>query len=171
MVSKKGTNELRMRVDYRMLNEYTVKDADPLPRIDDSITNLGDAKYLSKFDFGRVFHQVPNRECDQYKTAFSTPKGLFHWTHMLFGLCNATATYQRLMDMVLSGIRQCGHLLRGRHSDCYSNVGAALCETGRSTGCYTQGGPQVQARKVFHPHEVNNLTGTNSRRRRHAARP
>ncbi len=44
MVSKKGTNELRMCVDYRMLNEYTVKDAYPLPRIDDSITNFGDAK-------------------------------------------------------------------------------------------------------------------------------
>ncbi len=106
MVSKKDTNELRMCVDYRMLNEYTVKDAYALPRIDDSITNLGDAKYMSKFEFGRVFHQVPIRECDQYKTAFSTPRGLFHWTHMPFGLCNATATYQRLMDMVLSGIKQ-----------------------------------------------------------------
>ncbi len=60
MVSKKDTNELRMCVDYRMLNEYTVKDAYPLPRIDDSITNLEDAKYMSKFYFGRAFHQVPN---------------------------------------------------------------------------------------------------------------
>ncbi len=58
MVSKKGTNELRMCVDYRMLNEYTVKDAYPLRRIDDSMTNLGDARYMSKFDFGRAFHQV-----------------------------------------------------------------------------------------------------------------
>ncbi len=52
-VSMGSRNELRMCVDYRMLNEYTVKDAYPLPRIDDSITNLGDAKYMSKFDFGR----------------------------------------------------------------------------------------------------------------------
>ncbi len=101
---KPGT--MRLCIDFRMLNDRTIKDAYPLPRIDDSISSLGLARYFSLLDLGSAFWQVPMREEDQIKTAFATPKRLFHWTRMPFGLCNATATFQRLMNKVLGDIPQ-----------------------------------------------------------------
>ena len=92
-VTKKGTAELRMCVNFRNLNACAVKDAYPLPRIDDSITNLGDARYFTVLDICRAFWQVRMRDADKHKTAFSTPRGLFQWTRMSFGLCSATATF------------------------------------------------------------------------------
>ena len=93
-------------MDFRNLNACTVKDAYPLPRIDDSITNLEDARYFTLLDICRAFWQVMMREGDKQKTAFSTPRGLFQRTRMPFGLCNATATFQKLMDWVFSDIKQ-----------------------------------------------------------------
>jgi hypothetical protein len=104
MAKKKGNN-LRMCIDFRNLNEVTIKDAFPLPRIDDSLAKLGSAKYFSGVDVSNAFWQIPLREQDQHFTAFAHPKGLFHWTRMPFGLCNATATFQRLMSVVLKNVQ------------------------------------------------------------------
>ncbi len=95
-----------MCIDFRMLNEQTVGDAYPLPRIDDTVTSLGSARVFTSIDISNAFWQIITRKADRYKTAFATKKGLYQWTCMPFGLCNATATFQRLMNMVLRDIKQ-----------------------------------------------------------------
>ena len=89
-------------VDYRRLNLATVKDAYPLPRIDDM---LAGKQWFSTLDLARGYWQVslsPDARC---KTAFATHSGLFQFKVMPFGLCNAPATFERLMDGVLQGLR------------------------------------------------------------------
>ncbi|MCP4195076.1 MAG: hypothetical protein GY768_31130, partial [Planctomycetaceae bacterium] len=103
MVGKKD-GDLRMCVDYRKLNDVTIKDRYPLPHIKDTLDSIGNARYFSTFDMGRAFHQIPIRECDRPKTAFVVPGGLFQWKYMPFGLCNAPSSFQRLMANVLAPI-------------------------------------------------------------------
>ena len=78
-----------------------------MPRIDDIIDCLGNAKFLSKFDLAKGFHQVPVRECDRIKTAFVTPWGKYQYRYMPFGIRSAPATFQRLMDVVLHDVWYC----------------------------------------------------------------
>ncbi len=105
MAKKKG-NQLRFCCDFRFLNAKTIRDAYPLPRIDESITRLGCACYFTTLDLGSAFWQVPLREEDRPKTAFACELGLFQWKVMPFGLSNATATFQRLMSKVLMDVAQ-----------------------------------------------------------------
>ena len=96
LVQKKdGT--MRFCIDYRKLNAVTRKDAYPLPQIDETLEALGGSKWFSTL--------VEVSEQDRLKTAFSTREGLFEFKVMPFGLCNAPATFQRLMDMVLAGVK------------------------------------------------------------------
>jgi len=95
-----------MVIDYRSLNEKTIGDAYPLPNITEILDQLGSAKYFSTFDLASGFHQIPMDENDAQKTAFSTPHGHYHFNRMPFGLKNAPATFQRLMDQVLSGLQR-----------------------------------------------------------------
>lgn len=89
-----------MVIDYRSLNEKTVPDAYPLPNISEILDQLGSAKYFSTFDLKSGFHQVPMHPDDAQKTAFSTPFGHYEFK----SLRNAPATFQRLMNSVLSGL-------------------------------------------------------------------
>ena len=89
-----------MCVDYRQLNQIPIKDAYPLPRIDEIFTSLHNAYCFVALDLLMGYHQIPLREEDQPKTAFSTHKGLYLFNVMPFGLCNAPATFQRLMDAI-----------------------------------------------------------------------
>lgn len=95
----------RMVIDYRALNERSVPDAYPLPNISEILDQLGSAKYFSVFDLKSGFHQVPLHAGDGPKTAFSTPYGHYEFKRMPFGLRNAPATFQRLMDSVLAGLQ------------------------------------------------------------------
>lgn len=99
IVQKKG-GDMRLCVDYRMLNAKTRKDAFPLPRIEESLDALTGAKWFSTLDLASGYNQVPVAEADKPKTAFCTPFGLFEFNRMPFGLCNSPSTFQRLMERI-----------------------------------------------------------------------
>ncbi|MDO9013470.1 MAG: RNase H-like domain-containing protein [Polynucleobacter sp.] len=104
MVSKKD-GSMRFCVDYRKLNALTKRDQYPLPRIDDVLESLGNAKYFSTLDLTSGYWQIRVFDEDKEKTAFTTQFGIFEWNVMPFGLCNAPSTFQRYMDVVLSGLK------------------------------------------------------------------
>ena len=106
---RKSDNTFRFCVDYRKLNAVTHQDAYPLPRIDETLDNLGGAQYCTSLDLQSGYWQVPVMEKDREKTAFVCPQGLYQFCRMPFGLTNAPATFQRLMNAVLSGLspKQC----------------------------------------------------------------
>ena len=102
VVVKKGTDEIKLCVDYRLLNNKTIKDAYPIPRVDDSLEALGGANIFSSLDLKSAYHQIKILKEDQCKTAFSSPCGLYEFTRMLFGLTNALATFQRVISHLFS---------------------------------------------------------------------
>lgn len=75
-----------------------------MPRIEDIIDSLGEAKFFTTLDLASGFHQVPVEESDQIKTAFSTHEGHFHYTRMPFGLKNAPRVFQKAMNAALAEI-------------------------------------------------------------------
>lgn len=91
-------------IDYRKLNELTVPDAQPLPRIDDLIDKIGSAKYLTKIDMSRGCWQVPMEDDSMPISAFITTQGHFQWRYMPFGMPNAPATFQKLVWKLLAGL-------------------------------------------------------------------
>ena len=91
---------LRMCIDYRGVNNITVKNKFPKPRIDDLIANLAGTKYFSTLDLAAGYHQLKLQQTDVPKTAFSTHLGTFEWRIFLFGLTNAPAVFQHAMNHI-----------------------------------------------------------------------
>jgi hypothetical protein len=111
LVTKKD-GSTRFCVDYRKLNEVTVKDAYPIPRVDDCLDALSGAKWFNCMDLCSGFWQIEMDKNDKLKTAFSTSSGgLHHFKVMPFGLVNAPSTFQRLMENVLRGLQWVESLL------------------------------------------------------------
>ena len=104
VLATKKDGAVRVCVDFRRVNNLTVKDSYPLPRIDDSISALRGSEWFSTLDLSSGFWQVPMDPKDVDKTAFTTPYGLFQFRTMPFGLANAPSTFQRLMELVLAGL-------------------------------------------------------------------
>jgi hypothetical protein len=98
LVEKKHTDILRMCVDFTALNKCCPKDHFPLPRIDQIVDSTAGCARLSFLDAYSGYHQIRMKEEDEEKTAFITPLGVYCYTTMPFGLKNAGATYQRMMQ-------------------------------------------------------------------------
>ncbi|CCO34658.1 hypothetical protein RSOLAG1IB_09781 [Rhizoctonia solani AG-1 IB] len=98
MFVKKADGSLRLVVDYQKLNEVTIKDVYPLPRQDDLMAKLQDAKIFTKLDLRWGYNNVRIKEGDKWKTAFKTKYGSFEYLVMPFGLTNAPAAFQRFMN-------------------------------------------------------------------------
>jgi hypothetical protein len=96
----KSDGSSRLRTDYRKLNDVTIKNKYPLPKIDDLFDQLTGARVFSKIDLRTGYHQLKIRATDIPKTAFTTRYGLFEYTVMSFGLTNAPAYFMNLMNKV-----------------------------------------------------------------------
>ena len=101
---KKNDGLTRFCVDYRALNDITIKNSWPLPRTDDCFDALTGSKWFSTLDLCSGYWQVEVEDEDKLKTALTTGRGLYQFNVMSFGLCNDPAMFERLMEEVLAGL-------------------------------------------------------------------
>ena len=100
LVKKKGSDIPRVCIDFRALNSVTVKDRQPVPRVEDAIRKLASARVFSLVDAKQGYYQIPLRQEDRKKTAFQFNGQLLQFTVLPFGLCNGPSTYNRLMHRI-----------------------------------------------------------------------
>ncbi|KAL5606274.1 uncharacterized protein BROUX77_003467 [Berkeleyomyces rouxiae] len=93
---------LRFCVDFRAVNDITIKDVTPLPRINESLRTAATGNIFTKLDLRAAYHLIRIKKGDEYKTAFRTRYGIFEYNVMPFGLTNAPATCQKYVSEVLS---------------------------------------------------------------------
>jgi hypothetical protein len=91
-----------MVIDYRQLNNITVKDRYPIPLLEDLIEMLSGSKIFSKLDLFSAYQQLSVVPEDRHKTALTTKFGLYEWRVLPFGLANAPSAFRRMMDDVFA---------------------------------------------------------------------
>ena len=101
---RKKNGKLRMCVDYRKLNARTVRDSYNLPKIEDLLLTLSGSQYFTSLDLCKAYYQIPMTPKASKYSAFVTPFGLFEWDRLSFGLTNAPAVFQRLMENIFSDL-------------------------------------------------------------------
>ena len=102
VLARKHDGTMRCCIDFRQLNDLTRKDGYPLPKTDQCLDAMHGSFFFSTFDLRCGFLQLKVDPADADKTAFVTRRGMYRFKTMPFGLCNAVATFQRLMDLALS---------------------------------------------------------------------
>lgn len=100
-IAKRGSSEKRLCVDYRGINSITKRCVFPLPRVDDILDLVANAKYFSVLDLREAYHLLRVREQDEWKTAFRCKEGVFAYTVMPFGLQNAPSHFQAYVNAAL----------------------------------------------------------------------
>lgn len=118
----KSDGSYRFCTDYRKVNNVTKPDSFPLPRMEDCVDSVGSAKYVSKFDLLKGYWQVPLTARAQKIASFITPFELYSYSVMSFGLRNAPATFQRLMNGVTTGLDGCAVYLDFLYVVVYSDT-------------------------------------------------
>ena len=103
----KPDGSYRMCTDYRKVNNLSKTDTFPIPRMDDCIDIIGNSKYITKFDLMKGYWQIPLTERAKEISAFVTPDGFYHYKVMPSGMKNSPATFQRLINTVIAGIKHC----------------------------------------------------------------
>ena len=101
---RKKDGTLRYCIDFRALNKVTRKDAFPLPNIENCLDTLRGSTFMSTLDMAAGYYQIEIDEKDKHKTAFITKYGLFEHTKLPFELCDAPATFSRVIQLVLQGL-------------------------------------------------------------------
>lgn len=96
-----GKKKYRLVIDYRKLNTVTIPDRYPIPEISEVLANLGKNQFFTIADLKSGFHQIPLKESDIEKTAFSVNNGKYEFTRLPFGLKNAPSIFQRTLDDIL----------------------------------------------------------------------
>jgi len=105
VMAPKPDGTVHFCIDYRRLNLMTVKDAYPIPRMEECLDSPGDAGVFSALDCNAGYWQIPVSEEDKHLTGFTCHSGAWKCVRLPFGLCNAPATFQRAMDMILAGVK------------------------------------------------------------------
>ena len=105
LIVKKKDGSNRVVIDYQKLNMITKKDSYPFPRIDNTLDQLGNAKFFSAMDLISRYWKVELLPSEQERCAIITSNGLYQPTCMPQGLFNAPATFQRIMDTILSDLK------------------------------------------------------------------
>ena len=102
----KPSGDVRLCIDLRLVNSMTVDDRYPLPRVEDLLSRVSSAKWITKLDAVQSYHQIPMCPEDCYKTAFVTDENQWEFVYMPFGAKTASQTYMRMMDKLLAAHKE-----------------------------------------------------------------